>query len=225
MKKLWLQYVAKIDALSLRERWLVGAALVLATIAVVYVATVDPAQRRSRTLTAQMESQKEELATMQKVGTAQASDPDSANRTRAEALQAQIRSLDGELTAMQKELVPADQMTTLLQEMLARDAKLTLVSLKTLPAEPLVPAAEKSPRDKVTEAVKPEAANAPVYKHGVEITVQGTYSSLYDYLARLERTAWRMYWWRARLEADDEARLTLAVTVYTLSLDRAWLQV
>jgi hypothetical protein len=34
-----------------------------------------------------------------------------------------------------------------------------------------------------------------------------------------------MFWWRARLTADDDARLTMVLTIYTLSLDRAWLQV
>jgi MSHA biogenesis protein MshJ len=64
-----------------------------------------------------------------------------------------------------------------------------------------------------------------VYKHGVEITVHGTYAALHGYLSRLERSPWAMYWWRAKLEADERSALTLTVTIYTLSLDKAWLEV
>jgi MSHA biogenesis protein MshJ len=49
--------------------------------------------------------------------------------------------------------------------------------------------------------------------------------SLHNYLQRLEQSPWRMFWWRGRLAADDDARLVMTVTIYTLSLDRAWLQV
>ena len=203
---------------------MVMAAGVLAAMAIVYFAVVDPAQRRQRNLTAQITSQKEEIAGLEKALPAQTGDPDAANRARVDQLKNQIREADETLATMQRELVPADRMTGVLQEMVAGDKQLTLVSLRTLPAEPLVtsgdPAAAKGP-----EPPKPSPDKPYVYKHGVEITLQGNYTSLHDYLARLERSAWRMYWWRARLNADDDARLTLMVTVYTLSLDRAWLKV
>ena len=222
MKALWAKYAAKIEALSARERMMVMAAAVLVAIAVVYFAAVDSVQRRQRTLLAQITSQKEEIAALDK-GPVQTIDPDAANRARIDALKDQLRQADEALAAMQRELVPAERMNAVLQEMLVRDSQLALVSLRTLPAEPLVPAPDAA---KGADPQKlPAAGKAHVYKHGVEITIQGNYTSLHDYLARLERAPWRMYWWRARLNADDEARLTLAVTVYTLSLDRAWLKV
>jgi MSHA biogenesis protein MshJ len=224
MKALWAKYVARIERFSTRERLLVMAAAVLAAIAIVYVAAVDPAQRRQRALIAQITSQKEEIAALDKGAPAPTVDPDAANRARMDALKQQLRTADEALATMQRELVPADRMNAVLQEMLARDSQLTLVSLRTLPAEPLVP----TPPDAAKGGDPPKAAaqeKAHVYKHGVEITIQGNYTSLHDYLARLERAPWRMYWWRARLNADDDARLTLGVTVYTLSLDRAWLKV
>src|SRR5581483_278972 len=117
----------------------------------------------------------------------QQSDPDAANRARMEALKAQIRSADEALQALQRDLVPADRMNALLQEMLARDTRLTLLSLRTLAAEPLVQAEQPRKDGKAPDAPAAAPANAHVYKHGVEIVVQGTYTSLHDYLARLER--------------------------------------
>jgi len=41
---------------------------------------------------------------------------------------------------------------------------------------------------------------------------------------RLEKLPWRMFWSRATLAAAEYPRVTLKVTIYTLSLDKAWLQ-
>jgi MSHA biogenesis protein MshJ len=64
-----------------------------------------------------------------------------------------------------------------------------------------------------------------VFKHGVQITLQGSYGDMYEYLARLEKLPWHMFWSRASLSASDYPHLTLTVTIYTLSLDKAWLVV
>lgn len=231
MRRLWLKYAAKIDALSMRERAMVFAAALALTLYVVFALAVEPSQRRQRILQSQIEQQKAEVATLQKRQQLQGSrktDPDSANRARAEELKRQFDALDETLREMQRNLVPADRMNPLLREMLSRDAGLQLVALRTLPVVPLVVrsvparasgAAAKSP------PTKPAAGAANVYKHGVEITLQGSYVNLHDYLARLEQSPWRMFWWRARLSVEEHPRLTLTITIYTLSLDKAWLQV
>lgn len=231
MKGLWAKYAAKIDALSPRERAIVFVAGVLIAIAIVYFVAIDPVQRRQRVLLAQIEQERTEIATLenQRRGGPKQADPDAASRARAEALRQQIGALDDTLKALQRELVPAERVNTLLQEMLARDNRLTLVSLRTLPAEPLAGRDAKPPASAGAAPApappKRESGPSLVYKHGVEITIQGSYGNLHDYLVRLERSPWRMYWWRAHLTADEQARLTLTVTVYTLSLDKAWLQV
>ena len=119
-------------------------------------------------------------------------------------------------------------MNALLQDMLARNPRLQLVGLSTLPATPLVE--KRAPAEKINATAsapksqdKLVAATSNVFKHGVQITLQGSYADLHDYLAALEKLPWRMLWSRASLSADDYPRLTLTVTIYTLSLDKAWL--
>jgi hypothetical protein len=34
-----------------------------------------------------------------------------------------------------------------------------------------------------------------------------------------------MFWWRAKLTTNEDGPLTMVVTIYTLSLEKAWLQV
>ena len=103
MKALWVKYAARIEALSTRERVIVFAAGLLIAVAIVYFAAIDPAQRRSRALLAQMERERTEIATLEsqlRSGPKHA-DPDADSRGRAEALTAKpgVRKPDPGLEA------------------------------------------------------------------------------------------------------------------------------
>ena len=69
-----------------------------------------------------------------------------------------------------------------------------------------------------------KAAAQHVYKHGVEVVVEGSYASLLAYVARLEHQPWQVYWGKTVLSADYP-KVVVSLTLYTLSLDRAWLVV
>ena len=227
MNKRWREYADKFDRLSLRERAMVFAAAALVVVFVIYAAAIEPPQQRRQQLASQMQSQREETAALQgQRGKLGATVPDAA-AARRDAVVKRIAESDEALRALHKSLVPAQRMNLLLQDMLRADPGLQLVSLRTLAAEPLLPDGAKS-----TPAAAPAGAplkgaftEANVYKHGVEITLRGGYEQLYNYLARLERTQWRMFWSRARLTTEDHPRLTMTLTIYTLSLDKAWLEV
>ncbi len=232
MKQLWLKCATKIDALALRERAIGLAAAVLVGVYIVFALVIEPTQQRQQLRLAQIKQQKAEIAaleTRRHVSQSGPADPDAANRARGEALQRKIDELDEPLRTMHRDLVAAERMAPLLREMLTGDSGLQLVGLRTLPVEALVARTQKpattSGASPPVQPAKPAMTDANVFKHGVEITLQGSYANLHDYLARLERAPWRMFWWRGRLVADEQARLTLTITIYTLSLDKAWLQV
>jgi MSHA biogenesis protein MshJ len=62
-----------------------------------------------------------------------------------------------------------------------------------------------------------------LYRHGIELTVSGSYVDLYDYLRSLESSPTQLYWGRADLAVTEYPSNTLKLTVYTVSLDRTWL--
>jgi len=61
-------------------------------------------------------------------------------------------------------------------------------------------------------------------RHGFELTVGGNYADLYSYLRYLERMP-RIYWGMADYNVREYPNAVLKLTVYTLSLDRIWIQV
>jgi MSHA biogenesis protein MshJ len=223
MKTSWRAVCIKFDALSLRERAMVTVALLAAVFFIPYSLFISPAQERQRVLAKEHAQHSDQLAALtaeaqvKPSGNAQ----DAVHQSRAEALKRQLAEMDDRLRAVQQHLISAQQVTALLQEVLARDGTLELVALRTLPVAPLAP----EPLMDGASAAAQGAQRANVYKHGVEITVQGSYAALHDYLARLEQSRSRMFWARAQLDAVAHPHLVLKLTIYTLSLDRAWLQV
>ena len=219
--------------MSTRERVMVLLAVVAVPIFLLYILFIDPALTRRQALTTRMTQQQIELQALQIRTQAlekRRNEPDAAQVARRDESRRQIAEIDATLKNLQSGLVPAQRMNALLQDVLKRNPRLQLIALSTLPATPLVdkraPAektAAAAPTPKSTDKPAVEAGN--VFKHGVQITLKGSYGDLHDYLAGLEKLPWRMFWSRASLNADDYPRLTLTVTIFTLSLEKAWLVV
>ena len=74
-------------------------------------------------------------------------------------------------------------------------------------------------------AKSPAAPKNLVYKHGIELTVEGNYLDLLSYQARLEKLPWRMFFARTSVNSIDYPKVLMTVTLYTLSLEEAWLVV
>lgn len=234
MRAVWLKYAAKIDAMSLRERVAVFVAIIAVILYVTKAFILDPVFLRKMALETGITQQRAEMQAIQtQIAALEAlrGDPNAVNLARRNGVREQIAEIDLSLKDMRQNLVPAQNMRAMLQDMLTHQPRLQLLALRTLPVTPLV---EKPPRPvetgavagaAVAPAVKPATSDANVFKHGVEITLQGSYADIYAYLTRLEKLRWRMFWSRASLNAEDHPRLKLTLTIYTLSLDRAWLEV
>ena len=111
--------------------------------------------------------------------------------------------------------------------MLSRNRRLTLVDMKTLPLtdQKGAPLSEDKPQPAALAGTKVQSSQPPIYRHGLEITVSGSYLDLLSYLTDLEKLPTRMYWGKLELSAVEYPHTTLKLTVYTLSLNPAWMVV
>ncbi len=230
MKQWWRRQAGKIDAMPQRERALIFIAVIAVVSFLANMLVIDPLNARKTALAARMVQQQIEVQQLRATAQSlekQLSAPDAAVFARRDGVRHQIGEIDASLKDMQHSLVRADSMQAVLQEVLARNPRLQLVSMNTLPVAPLVEKRDKAEKSAV--AIQPRdrtaATEAGVFKHGVQIKLQGSYADMYEYLARLEKLPWRMFWARASLSAADYPNLTITVTIYTLSLDKAWLVV
>lgn len=204
----------RIDGLAARERVMVFIALALVLVFAVHAAYIQPLRARERALAAQIAQQQTEMAALQtqlqRVIQGTAADPDAPNRARRAALQEELRKLNARIADEQRRFTPPERMRSVLEELLERNRGLALVDLKTLPLVPV-------------QGSRVGPAGAGMYRHGIEMTVRGTYGDLYEYLRSLEKLPNQLYWGRAELGVESHPTLTLKLTVHTLSFDRAWL--
>lgn len=239
MKQYWDKLALKIDNLTLRERVIIFGMTALALVTLVNSLLLDAQFSKQSQLSQKIRQDQSQTAAIQadiqEKAKAQAIDLDAPNRARLHAAREGTQQLQNAMRDMQKGLVSPDKMSALLEGMLKRNRGLRLISLKNLPATGLVDeSTEKDgkPGQSTTGAstagvpvVKTQQVVNAIFKHGVEITVQGGYLDMLDYLVDLESMPWQLFWSQVKLTVEEYPRTTLTITVFTLSLDKQWLNI
>ncbi|OON63270.1 hypothetical protein B0920_07695 [Massilia sp. KIM] len=253
MKQRLLDLAARVDALSLRERGMLFAAVAAAMVFLVHTVALGPLLKTQDALRAQIDQQRNNMMGLDGEITAKVrayeNDPDAPTRARLASVKDQTARMHNALLAMEHGLVPAERMGPLVESILRANGRLKLVSMRTLPVEPVTgeqpgnapearaqaPAAQPAqPVGLSPVLVKPAAqpGEAPalpkagelLYRHGVEVTVRGSYLDMVDYMSALEAMPTRLFWGRAQLDVEQYPSARLTLTLYTLSLDRKWMK-
>lgn len=223
MKERILQLRARIDALSLRERGLVCLAACALLAFVGHALVLAPMEAAQEALRNQIAQQRTDMAAIDEAiaGRVQAFqlDPDAASRTRLNALRQEMGQLGDQLLAIEHGLVPPERMGPLVDGILRANGRLKLVSMRTLPVEPLADKQAPAPANTSAPAVAPL-----LYRHGIEVTVRGNYLDMVDYMSALDAMPTRMFWGRAQLDVEEYPAARLTLTLHTLSLDRQWMK-
>ena len=238
MNQSWRNFVVKIDGMSQRERFLVFGAAISVLVAGLQLGLIDPLVAKKTSLSQRVIEQNSKIAsidaqTLEKLRAFDV-DPDLALRKRLRELKLQPQQLSAELREMEKSMVAPGKMVPLLESILKANGQLQLVSMKSQARSPLSemlvntvasPVAVAAPGAEAV-ALPVAASNAAnlIYRHGIEITVQGRYPELLAYLAALDTMEAKLYWGKAELVVDAYPLSRLTFTVYTLSLDQIWIK-
>ncbi|MET3131396.1 MSHA biogenesis protein MshJ [Oxalobacteraceae bacterium GrIS 1.11] len=234
MIKLWQTWSVKIDALSLRERAMVCAAAVALMLGLIFFSLLDPLYVKHRNLLARIAQQQSQIAgsaaeMTQKID-AFAIDPDQGSKLKLKKILDENAQMGAAMRAVQKGLVAPDKIVLMLEQILKDHASLHLLSLKTLAPSGMVDggfaepagAADGKPELKPDPAAPPKPAPL-LYRHGVEIVLQGSYLDMLSYMETLEAMPAQVFWGKASLKGDNYPNASLTLTLYTLSLDQKWL--
>jgi len=244
MKQQWQRLAGKIDAMTLRERVIVFAMAALILITLVNTALLDPLYAKQKQGTQRVKQQQAQIAAMQAEIQHKVSrhgrDPDAETKARVKQLKEHLEQMQSSLRDTQKGLVSPDKMAALLEDVLRQQGTLRLVALRTLPPSDLAGQAEKgrteqSPPGRSISTPTSEPGNVSantadaksqdggMFRHGVELKIQGGYLDILNYLARLEAMQWQLFWSKASLTVEEHPTATLTLTLHTLSLDKKWL--
>lgn len=222
MKQYWELARIRIDDMSLRERVMIFAAAAFVLISIINVSLLDPLLSKQKTMSAQVVQQQEKMkelqAAMQAITLSKREDEHSPLRAHIAELKAEIQEHESYLQSRRDRLVEPGKMALLLEQVLKNNEQLQLLELKTLPLSLLI-----EPQDVAGKAAS--TSTQQIYKHGVKISVRGSYLDLLRYLATLEKLPAQMFWGEVTLTVEKHPDAVLTLTVYTLSLDKTWLTV
>jgi MSHA biogenesis protein MshJ len=212
------RYADRLDAMSLRERALIFLAVAVVIVAIADSALFEPISRRQKVNSQRIHQQEDEIRTMQgqvqAYAQARTGDNSGARRERLEKRKLELAALDRELASRRSELVPPERMAKMLYEIVKRNPDIELVSLRSLPATGLAQS---------LTAVLGLSDGLALYRHGIEITVSGSYLKMLNYVGQLERLPAKIMWGNMELQAGAYPVVTLKITLYTLSPEKTWL--
>lgn len=219
---------AWVDALALRERLLVFAAVLVALVVVWDAILMSPLDLSRTRVQDELEGELRriqalgaELATLQ---AAARNDPNRLKREESERLQRRVEELDVRLAERTSDLIPPSRMTHVLKDLLRRHSGIRLVRLEALPVEALSPGNAAGLGGEPDQGLE-SAAGAALYKHGLRMELGGDYPSTLRYLEAIEQLPWQLLWDRLTYRVTEYPRASVEVVVYTLSTEEAWIGV
>ncbi len=252
MKKVWLSFLRKVDILSMRERAILFVLCSVGVLMIGFTFLIEPQLKLQKTLKTQQQTHQMQMGILQEelaqLSGAMRGDPDAEIKARLNEAKARLLLMDSDLSNLQKNLVAPDKMDTLLQNILKRNKRLQLISLKSFPVVNLFDVAKTSDSAANASASATEAATNTVstanqglpsssgskiatlnsdelsiYKHEVELVLEGNYLDMLAYIKELEAMPEQVYWSRGSLNVLEYPKASLSLQIFTLSLEKKWL--
>jgi len=204
--------LAKIDALSRRERLLVLITMLSIIAALWHMFLMEPLGQRADASRVELNALKERIEFANQnleEEILQLAGEGGQERSRIGVLRQRIDEINATLGNYAAELINPAEMARVLEGILKEQSTLSLVRIRNTTPE-LLSASEES--------------NATTfYRHGLEIEIEGSFKACLDYLTEIEALPWRLYWQLLDLEVIDYPRNRIRLEVSTLSLDEEWI--
>lgn len=222
----WKKLGERYDAYSRRERSLIAGMTVGGVLLLGFTLLIDPSFARARvadrTATQQSADVQSAEAQLQILKTQLQVDPNAGTKAEIVRLKSDLARVENALRNLEGGLVVPERMNAVLERLLAGNSGLRLVSLKSLP--PVNLADTGKPADGQAKAA-PASPLLGLYKHGVEVRIEGNYADLHAWLSQLEKSEEKILWGGVSLQVAEHPRSVMSVTIYTLSTDKAWLAI
>jgi len=172
----------------------------------------EPLQVEKKQLSAQLSSLKTNTATQKLLATqielAGKQDPNTKNKKKLLEINPELQELKQRLELDTKLFVSSQTMAVVLQQMLQQDHGLTLLKLDTLPVAGLFGTPEKK---------------SWLFKHTLNITIEGSYFDTLNYLKSLESLDWFISWESIDYKVSEYPLAITTFQLYTLSFEEQWL--
>jgi hypothetical protein len=235
-----LQFLQRVETLSLREQVMVLLGIPLALVVAGEFLLFAPARTTAAEAIKLADRLESDVKTL---GAVLAAQPAVASLPAADQLLRQRNELQAQIDAGRAVMASVNQSVdwgTVVRATVAGTPGLTLTQLKTMPAEVVfspsmvkpasAPAAGRgasaatpaAPVARVAAAPASMAARAggtgdTIYRHRADMTITGNFGTLLGYLQTLQRVPGDLHWTRLQLSVAGYPQATAQLTLYTLS--------
>ena len=201
MKTLWVKLAARINALTVRERFLLFACLIAVLGLITEILFISPLLDKQKVLVAQIDKKSSEMDLQREETNLEMV---KRSRENVKELNAGLLKVQEDISAVEKEIamlsasgVDTVAVSAMLGRVLRRSEKVGLVRVVQV-------APEMTPNS--------SPAAQPANRTGLDITLSGGYLDLMEYLASLERELPQARWGAFLLKADVvPAQLTVRI--------------
>lgn len=201
-------------AKSNRERWMIlGVVWILVGYGgmLVYESTLQAAvlnlEQKKAGIMSQLSAQAQENAELNN-GIALLARQEREHNEQLEQLNARLAVLNVQVDERMRTLVTPDQMSELLLSMLEQSKGLELLDLSNQ-----APLLMTLPED--TE---------PLYRHGLSVSLSGSYMSLLSYVDLLEQLSGQIFWRGLELEIEEHPTAIIRLDFFTISQEKELLR-
>ncbi len=126
----------------------------------------------------------------------------------------ELAEVENRLREETVELIDPEKMLQLMTELLYRESKLKLLSLKRREVRPAILREE----DDTTE-------EPGIYRHVIEIELAGKYLDMLRYMQTLEQLDWKLLWDEFEILGEEYPTITLKLVMSTLSTRKQWIEI
>lgn len=202
MKALLEQQARRINALSLRERAIMFVSLGVALVAAADALVLSPRMQEQKALASQLRQQAGELGALRAelAGTGAAETAPARLLRLLQTAQAQQRTLDAEIERRLAAGAAGTRLPDLLERVLRRHERLTLLRLATAAAAPR----------------QAGASTLTLPLQGVDIGLRGAYNDLTQYVAAAEQALPGLRWGELSIVAGADGAAELTARVFLL---------
>jgi MSHA biogenesis protein MshJ len=149
-------------------------------------------------------------------------DPDIAVSQQIEGLQKSLAKLNHEFEGELSQLVSPQAMPVLLEQIFTKANDLSLINMTSVAPQVLNANANEQSN---SSGNKTQMSQQPIYRHGIEITFEGSFFATRDFLAQAETLGWKLYWQDLSYAVSDHPSAITKLTLFTLSTSEAFIGV
>jgi MSHA biogenesis protein MshJ len=221
LQKRITKLLSNIDALSLRERLLVFAAMLFVIGGAWEALLATPLDQREALVQAKIVSTQARIAELDAAVSTAAhgiGDGMADYRDRLRVLEQQVAAGEESVRIFTTDLIDPTQMRFVLGDLVRQHPGVKLVSAISQPVEPLIAEEAEEPGTTNDDAPK-------LYRHSLVLELEGGYLDCLAYLESAEGLQWQLYWGSLEIETEEYPLSRITIELHSLSLEPEWIGV